>query len=391
MKQLRLMLFASILAVVVGVASFVLGSSASSASSPAPAVLIVPTALPDEMLQALDVEEQLTINIYQRVAPSVVHITSRREVVDFWRGVVPQEGTGSGFIIDDVPHVVTNYHVIEGAEEVEVLMAGGEVYPAEIVGVDAYYDLAVLHITVESGQAVLPVELAETDDLLVGQRVIAIGNPFGLDQTLTTGVISALGRTIESNVGALLGEVIQTDAAINPGNSGGPLLDSRGRVVGVNTAIQSVSGGSVGIGFAVPAHIVQRVVPVLIADGRYPHPSMGVDLRELSYEVTPGETGPTHGLLITGLSSGGAAEQAGLQAAELRRSGRSAVWVGGDIITAIDGEPAYTRDDLTLYLESNKRPGDVVRVTVARPSDTGRDQIVDVDVTLGQVFYMGGN
>ncbi|MBN1287737.1 MAG: trypsin-like peptidase domain-containing protein [Anaerolineae bacterium] len=372
-----------LIALTAGVVIGVTLANAKTAS--AEPLVAVPTPLPEAMLASLDIEEQLTINVYQRVSPSVVHITSRRYEMG-WRGVVPSEGTGSGFVIDDTGHIVTNYHVIEGAEEVEVLTSDGAVYPATIVGSDAYYDLAVLRIDTQ-GAPLLPLELAPTDSLLVGQRVIAIGNPFGLDQTLTTGVISALGRTIESNTGTLLGEVIQTDAAINPGNSGGPLLDSRGRVIGVNTAIQSLSGGSVGIGFAVPAHIVARVAPALIAQGRYPHPVLGVYLRELGFEVQPSDTGPQNGLLIVGLVENGAAVRAGLQAAQAKQDMRGTVWVGGDIITAIDGQSMHTRDDLTLYLEGNRRPGDTITVTVVRTGGAGERQTLDVPLVLGEVYF----
>jgi S1-C subfamily serine protease len=215
------------------------------------------------------------------------------------------------------------------------------------------------------------VELGSSSDLRVGQRVIAIGNPFGLDRTLTTGVISALGRTIERESGPALGEAIQTDAAINPGNSGGPLLDSRGRVIGINTAIQSPTGASVGIGFAVPVDIIKRVVPELIARGRYPHPTLGFDAYELTYEVRPNPDGPQKGLWVVRVAPGGPADRAGLQAAALRRDVRGRlIIVGGDIVTAIDGRPIATRDDLTLYLEAHKRVGDQVQLTVVRGSET---------------------
>ncbi|MBN2469601.1 MAG: trypsin-like peptidase domain-containing protein, partial [Anaerolineae bacterium] len=195
-------------------------------AQPVPTPTLDPAAL--SLLAAQDI---ITNTVYERASPSVVHITSRTQVVDFWRGVVPQEGTGSGFLYDTAGHIITNYHVIEGASEVEVLLADGSAYPAVFVGADAYYDLAVIRIAPEKLNAA-PLVLAEEEPARVGQQVIAIGNPFGLDQTLTTGVISALGRTIESSAGTLVGNVIQTDAAINPGNSGGPLLNIRGEVIG---------------------------------------------------------------------------------------------------------------------------------------------------------------
>lgn len=339
----------------------------NNAPTATPIVIVAtPTSLPPEMFQAADVEEQIVINVYERVSPSVVHITSRTQVFDFFRGPVPREGTGSGFVLDTQGRIVTNYHVIADAEEVEVVLADGTAATARVIGADAYYDLAVLQINVDPSR-LHPVELGSSSDLRVGQRVIAIGNPFGLDRTLTTGVISALGRTIERESGPALGEAIQTDAAINPGNSGGPLLDSRGRVIGINTAIQSPSGGSVGIGFAVPVDIIKRVVPELIARGRYPHPTLGFDAYELTYEVRPSPDGPQKGLWVVRVAPGGPADRAGLQAADIRRDARGRlVIVGGDIVTAIDGHPIATRDDLTLYLEAHKRVGDQVQLTVVR-------------------------
>ncbi|MEW6577918.1 MAG: trypsin-like peptidase domain-containing protein [Chloroflexota bacterium] len=353
------------------------GTSLSQEATPVPPPTLAPP--PAEALTLLDAEEAVVAYIYESAGPSVVHITSRTEVWDFWRGVVPQEGTGSGFVYDTQGHVVTNNHVVEGAREIEVVLADGTVLPAEVVGTDAYYDLAVLRVDPAQVRAA-PLPLGNAETLRVGQRVLAIGNPFGLDRTLTTGVISALDRTIESESGSLVGNAIQTDAAINPGNSGGPLLNSRGEVIGVNTAITSPSGGSVGIGFAVPISAVQRVVPDLIAYGRYRHPSLRVQVRELGYEVRPATDGPQHGLLIVALDPNGPAGQAGLQAAETRRQGFSTVFVGGDIILAINGEPVYTRDDLTLYLEKHTLPGDTVTLTVSNISGETRQ----VTVTVGE-------
>jgi S1-C subfamily serine protease len=346
-----------------------IGPGSSPTATPV-VIVATPTPLPPEVLQAADAEEQIVINVYERVSPSVVHITSRTQVFDFFRGPVPREGTGSGFVLDTQGRIVTNYHVIADAEEVEVVLADGTAASARVIGADAYYDLAVLQIDVDPSH-LRPVELGSSSDLRVGQRVIAIGNPFGLDRTLTTGVISALGRTIERESGPALGEAIQTDAAINPGNSGGPLLDSRGRVIGINTAIQSPTGASVGIGFAVPVDIIKRVVPELIARGRYPHPTLGFDAYELTYEVRPNPDGPQKGLWVVRVAPGGPADRAGLQAAALRRDVRGRlIIVGGDIVTAIDGRPIATRDDLTLYLEAHKRVGDQVQLTVVRGSET---------------------
>jgi S1-C subfamily serine protease len=352
-------------------------------SGPTPATPIVvvatPTALPAQAMQETDVAEQRIINVYERVSPSVVHITSRSEVYDFWRGVIPSEGSGSGFVLDQQGNIVTNYHVIENATEIEVLLADGTAYPAQLVGADQFNDLAVVRIEAPS-ELLVPVDIGRASDLRVGQRVIAIGNPFGLDRTLTTGVVSALSRTIETENGQALGEVIQTDAAINPGNSGGPLLDTSGRLIGVNTAIQSPSGGSVGIGFAIPAETVMRVVPELVSRGYYPHPWTGFTSYELSYEITPSETGPDHGLLIVDIAAGGPADEAGLVPAEAQRVGRRIVFNGGDIVAAVDGESIRSRDELTIYLENQKRVGDTVDLKVIRD-----EQTLTVSLQLGEM------
>jgi S1-C subfamily serine protease len=319
--------------------------------------------------QLIDIEEQLVVSAYQQVSPAVVHITSRAYVYSFFYEVIPQEGSGSGFVYDLQGHVLTNYHVIEGAEELEVTLAGGAIVPAWVIGADPYNDLAVLKIDVPP-EMLHPVELGTSTDLRVGERTIAIGNPFGLDRTLTTGVISSLGRVIERADDRPLAEVIQTDAAINPGNSGGPLLNSRGQVIGVNTAIQSPSGGSVGIGFAVPVDTVKRVVPELIARGRYPHPWIGFEGQ--AYRVTPAladalDLAVERGLLIARIYRDSPAHRAGLQGADRRvQVGRSVILVGGDIVTAIDGLALESADELTIYLETKKRPGDEVTLTYWR-------------------------
>ncbi len=336
-----------------------------------------PTALPDSVYAELDVRDQVMINLYDRINPSVVHISSSQNVPNFFYGTTPEQGTGSGFLYDDQGHIVTNNHVVSGADTLDVLLSNGLNLPATVVGTDPYYDLAVVKVDLPANIA-SPLELGNSDALKVGQTVIAIGNPFGLDRTLTTGVISALGRRIETDAGTAIGQAIQTDAAINPGNSGGPLLDAHGRVVGINTAINSPSGGSVGIGFAVPVNIIKQVVPSLIKDGHYTHPSLGVQVAELGTEVSPGSNGVNQGLLIVQMDAGGAAEQAGLQAATVTvRRGRYVV-TGGDIITAVGGKPVASRNDLLLILEENYHPGDSVDITLVRDGKT-----VTQTVTLG--------
>ena len=336
--------------------------TATPAPTNIPAAALPEPGRPDLVLEATLVE------LYERASPSVVHITARTQVFDFFRGVVPNEGTGSGFFFDDQGHIVTNNHVVEGADEIEVILADGTRTPARVIGTDAYSDLAVLRAEGLAREQIKPLPLGTTRDLKVGMLVIAIGNPFGLDRTMTTGIISALGRTLEREDQAALGEVIQTDAAINPGNSGGPLLNLRGEVIGVNTAIQSPSGGSVGIGFAVPADTVARIVPELIAKGRYDHPWLGITAYEITLELAQLLSLPTdRGLLIAQVQRGATADLAGVRGATQRVLVRGGyLLVGGDILTAVDERPIATRDQLTIYLENNKRVGEPVALSIIR-------------------------
>jgi len=322
--------------------------------------------------------------VYGEAGPAVVNITSRIITYDFFMQPVPQEGTGSGFVYDTEGHIVTNYHVVENAESVSVALANGEVYPAEIVGTDSSNDLAVLRIEAENLPD--PIPLGDSDQLRVGQFVVAIGNPFGLEHTLTVGVISALSRVIQSPDGRFIGEAIQTDAAINPGNSGGPLLDLDGRVIGVNAQIISPSRASVGIGFAVSANTVRRVVPQLIAQGHYPHPWLGVSvlpfeakgarlLRKAGMEVPVDE-----GLLVVEVVPGSPAAVAGIHGGtQVVRIGNTRIPVGGDIITAVNGMAIASFQELTVYLETETQVGDKVEVTLIRDG-----QEVTVSVTLAE-------
>jgi S1-C subfamily serine protease len=353
------------------------GLTFSQANTPdAPAPTLAPP--PANALELFDAQENAVASIYQQAGPSVVHVTSLTQVSDFFRGVVPQEGTGSGFVYDTQGHIVTNNHVIAGAQQISVVLADGTVLPAKVTGADEYYDLAVIEVDPTKLKAA-PLPLGDANSLQVGQDVLAIGNPFGLDRTLTSGIISALGRTIDSSSGSVIGNAIQTDAAINPGNSGGPLLNMRGQVIGVNAAIQSTSGGgSVGIGFAVPISTVKLVVPDLIAKGKFSHPSLGLQVAELGYEVAPASSGPQNGLLIVQVDANGPAAKAKLQAAKTQQSFFQTVYSGGDIITAINGQNLTTRDDLSLFLEQNTKAGDTVTVTIYRD---GKSQ--DVKVTVG--------
>ena len=347
--------------------------------TPTPIVLIAtPTPLPADKVaeaDAFDIEEQLVINVYERVSSSVVYITSRVMVIGFYRGPMPQEGTGSGFIIDKEGHIVTNNHVVEGAETIEVTLFDSTRIPAEIVGLDPANDLAVLRIDVPSAK-LNPVELGNSDALRVGQRAIAIGNPFGLDWTLTTGVVSSLGRPLRIDEQRYLYNVVQTDAAINPGNSGGPLLDSYGRVIGVNTAIRS---GAENIGFAVPVDTVKRVVPELIERGRYRHPWLGI----LRYSITPDlasklDLPVEQGLLVARVMTGSPADQAGLLGASQEMViGNRKYYVGGDIVLSVDGLALESSQDLIEYLETRTRVGQVVTLGIHRD---GEEEYIEVEL-----------
>ena len=303
--------------------------------------------------------EKTTIALFEAASPSVVYITTTAVQQDIFSMNVMQvpQGSGSGFIWDRAGHVVTNYHVIAGADAAQVTLADHSSWPARLVGEAPERDLAVLRIEAPADR-LRPIPIGSSDDLRVGQSVLAIGNPFGFDQTLTTGIISAVGREIESVAGVPIRDVIQTDAAINPGNSGGPLLDSAGRVIGVNTAIYSPSGGSSGIGFAIPVHAVQGAVPDLIAHGRIRRATLGV---ELAPDTVLRQAG-IPGALIFQVVPGSGADEAGLRGTRRLRLGR---WELGDVIVAVEGEAVRSAADLLLALEK-KEPGETVRVELLR-------------------------
>ncbi|MFW6068172.1 MAG: trypsin-like peptidase domain-containing protein [Chloroflexota bacterium] len=326
-----------------------------------------PTLLPDDFMAPLDVEEQLITNLYERVGRAVVHITSRVTAMNFFFGAVPSEGTGSGFILDDEGHVVTNYHVIEGADSISVTLADESTLEATVVGIDPPNDLALLRIE-NPPDSLTPVELGDSSSLRVGQRAVAIGNPFGLDRTLTVGVISALGRPLQTGEENVIFNVVQTDAAINPGNSGGPLLDSRGRVIGVNTAIRQ---DAQGIGFAVPVDTVKRVLPALMEQGYYPHPWLGF----LGYDISSGlaralDLPVDDGILVAQIYRDGPAAQAGLRGAQREVIvGNQRLLAGGDIVVGIDEQEVGEWADLNEYLEISTRVGDEVTLHIMRGSE----------------------
>jgi S1-C subfamily serine protease len=320
--------------------------------------------------QGLTPDEAVNIAVYERANRSVVNISTVSIRSDrFFLMAVPEEGSGSGAVLDKSGHVLTNFHVVEGARRVMVTLFDEESHEARLVGADPVNDIAVLKIDAPE-EKLFPVALGESDHLRVGMRVFALGNPFGLDRTMSVGIISSLNRSLEVRENWVIKSIIQIDAAINPGNSGGPLLDAHGRLIGMNTAIATAdSRQSAGIGFAIPISLVQRVVPELIQFGR----------------VIRGDIGITHvtvtekGLRIARLVPGGPAEQAGLKGPKVTRRGP---WTiedrgGADIIVAVDGEPVKTAAEFLGHIES-KKPGDVVQVTVLRG-----ERRLDVPVTLG--------
>ncbi len=310
----------------------------------------------------LGAEEKATIDLFERAKGSVVYISTHENVMDLWtRNVfsVPK-GTGSGFVWDEDGHVITNLHVVQNANEARVKLADGRSYKATLVGASPSHDIAVLRIAID-GKKPAPLPIGESAKLKPGQRVYAIGNPFGLDWTLTTGIISAMDRSLPADNGRQIDHLIQTDAAINPGNSGGPLLDSAGRLIGINTAIYSPSGASAGIGFAVPVDTVNRVVPQLIKSGAYVRPTLGVGVDEAVNRRLNDLTGKK-GVFVLKISKGSGAEKAGLRPALLNRDGSV---TPGDIIVAIEGTPIDTVAKLFSRLD-DFAVGSKVRVTVLR-------------------------
>jgi len=334
-----------------------------------------------EPARGLTPEEEIIIGIYRSASPAVVHVTSTVLSQDFFFRVVPERGTGSGFLVDDKGTILTNNHVVENAESLEVTLADKSKVPAKLIGRDPYNDLAVIRASLPR-EKLFPLRLGDSSQLQVGQMAIAIGNPFGLDRTVTRGVVSALGRSLKSDTGRQIRNVIQTDAAINPGNSGGPLLNSRGEVIGINTAIFTPSGGSVGIGFAIPVNTAKKLLPELIARGRASHPWLGIS----GMDVTPSFAralglSVKEGVMIAGVAPGGPAARAGLRGAQRRvRVGNFMVAAGGDVVVGLDGTRIAGVDDLTAFLDENKKAGEDVSVEVVREGKP-----LTVSVRLGEL------
>ncbi len=350
-------------------------SSPSATSTAAPPVertiIATATPLPQEWYDSLDAEETLLVNLVDRVGPSVVHIEVTTSL---------GSGTGSGFFYDTEGHIVTNNHVVEGNTDIRVILADESEVPAEVVGTDADADLAVIKVDVPA-ESIVPAVLGDSDEVRVGQSAIAIGNPFGLERTVTKGIISALGRVFPQESGYSIANMIQTDAAINPGNSGGPLLDIHGRVIGVNTMIVSDTGVYAGLGFAIPVNMVKKVVPALISEGEYSHPWLGINGYTITPELADALNLPVdQGALVAAVTAGGPSAKAGL------RGGTGsvqvpdypeAVPVGGDIIVGIDGQTVTGMDTIISYLDRTEA-GQAVTLDIIRDNES-----LSVEVTLG--------
>jgi S1-C subfamily serine protease len=338
-----------------------------------PAQVEITEAAPGE---SLDGEEQNNISVYHKNIPSVVNVTSRAMTFDFFYGLVPQEGQGSGFVIDKEGHILTNYHVIADARQVEVTLHNRKKFKATVVGTDPAHDLAVIQIKTPD---LVPAVLGDSRNLQVGQKVYAIGNPFGLSGTMTRGIVSSIRPVREPN-GAMIDEAIQTDAAINPGNSGGPLMNWHGEVIGINTMILSNVQQNSGIGFAIPINTAKAVLNDLVTLGRVRRPALGVSTIPIGPELAEEIGLPVdYGLLIIQISPGGSADQAGLHGGTERAYlGNTPIMLGGDLIIAIDDQKVQDEDDLSQMM-NNHRAGDTVRLTIYR-----NKKKMDVSVSLAE-------
>lgn len=320
----------------------------------------------------LSADERNTIGVFESVSPSVAYITTVQYVRDFFSPNVLRvpQGTGSGFIWDEQGRVVTNFHVIRGAQEALVRLGDQRSFQARLVGASPEHDIAVLQIDVPTDLPP-PIPIGSSTELRVGQQVLAIGNPFGLDHTLTTGIVSALNRTVDNESGGVIENVIQTDAAINPGNSGGPLIDSAGRLVGINTMIYSPSGAYAGIGFAVPVDTINRVVPRIVAYGRYVRPTLGISANDdVSKRLLDRET---RGVLVLGVTANSPAARAGLRSTQMTAAGRVML---GDVIEAVDGRAVADFATLVNVLDAHEF-GERIMLRVRRGNER-----LDVPVTL---------
>ncbi|HKO04483.1 MAG TPA: trypsin-like peptidase domain-containing protein [Candidatus Acidoferrales bacterium] len=349
---------------------------------PGPLVVTARPDLPSSASNApLTSDEQVNIRIYKQAAPAVANIITRTVEYDFFFNAVPVEGAGSGFVIDPKGYILTNNHVVADAEKIEVLLGDQQAqtrYSAKFIGADPRNDVALLKIDPKSA-TLTALPLGDSSALQVGQKVLAIGNPFGFQSTLTTGVVSALGRTVQTGQSTFIEDAIQTDASINRGNSGGPLLDTRGQVIGINSAIYSPTGTAAGVGFAIPINLARRIANDLITEGRVRRATLGVEVTPLFENLADYLKLPVkQGLLIERVTSGGPAARAGLRGGSAPvTDGLRRYMTGGDLIVSVDGKPMASQLDLNLAL-NRKRPGDMITLELYRGQ-----QKMEVKVTLG--------
>jgi S1-C subfamily serine protease len=328
---------------------------------------------------ALTDEESINVRVYRQVSPAVANILTKATEYDFFMDPVPVEGAGSGFVIDDKGYILTNFHVVQGAQSIDVILGDQSRYPGKFIGADERNDVALVKID-PKGKHLAALTLGDSSALQVGQKVLAIGNPFGFQSTLTTGVVSALGRTVQTSQTTFIDEAIQTDAAINRGNSGGPLINSRGEVIGINSAIFTPSGTTAGIGFAIPINTAKMIAHDLMTDGRVHRAFLGVTTFPVSGSLAEALDLPAkEGLLLETATRGGPAAAAGLRGGDRTvRAGMQPIVIGGDLIVAVDGQKVTSPFDLNILL-NRKRPGDTVTVTVYRGGKK-----MEVPVKLGE-------
>ena len=328
---------------------------------------------------ALTEDEAINVRIYRQVSPAVANILTKATEYDFFMDPVPVEGAGSGFVIDPRGYILTNFHVVEGAQSIEVVLGDQSRYPAKFIGADQRNDVALVKIDPKVKNLVaLP--LGDSAVIQVGQKVLAIGNPFGFQSTLTTGVVSALGRTVQTSQSTFIDEAIQTDAAINRGNSGGPLINSHGQVIGINSAIYTPTGTTAGIGFAIPINTAKSIANDLMTDGRVHRAFLGVETLPVGGWLSEALDLPVkEGLLVQKATNGGPAAAAGIRGGDrVAQAGMRRIAIGGDVITAIDNQKVASQLDINLVL-NHKRPGDTVNVTIYRGGKK-----MDIPVKLGE-------
>ncbi len=328
---------------------------------------------------ALTEDEAINVRIYRQVSPAVANILTKATEYDFFMDPVPVEGAGSGFVIDPRGYILTNFHVVEGAQSIEVVLGDQSRYPAKFIGADQRNDVALVKID-PKGKNLAALPLGDSAAIQVGQKVLAIGNPFGFQSTLTTGVVSALGRTVQTSQSTFIDEAIQTDAAINRGNSGGPLINSHGQVIGINSAIYTPTGTTAGIGFAIPINTAKSIANDLMTDGRVHRAFLGVETLPVGGWLSEALDLPVkEGLLVQRATNGGPAAAAGIHGGDrVAQAGMRRIAIGGDVITAIDNQKVASQLDVNLVL-NHKRPGDTVNVTLYRGGKK-----MDIPVKLGE-------